>query len=68
MLVAFEKFNHTYHLGICALPGSASAKLTRLRDWHASKAGKRQGLTAFLLCKKPYIAIGTLGVSLKAID
>lgn len=61
LLVAIEKTDHTYHLGTCHLPGTAEEKMKGLRAWRNSHLARRDAASAFMLCKKPYIAIGTLG-------
>lgn len=63
LLVAFEKCNHTYHVGTCVLDGPTAEKMVRLKKWRASHIGRRQAVTLYLLCKTAYIAVGTLGVS-----
>jgi hypothetical protein len=65
LLVAFERVGRTYHLTRCFLPGSAGDKMMGLKKWRSENMGRWQAVTAFLLCKKPYIAVGRLGVSLE---
>jgi hypothetical protein len=65
LLVAFERVGRTYHLTRCFLPGSAGDKMMGLRKWRSENLGWWQAVAAFLLCKKPYIAVGKLGVSLE---
>ena len=62
VLAAVERIDHTYHLGTCVLPGDASEKMVGLKVWHTLNTGWCQAVSAYVLCKKPYIAIGTLGV------
>lgn len=62
-LVAVERVDHTYHLGTCILPGGASEKMVGLKAWHSLNTGRWQAVGAYMLCKKAYIAVGTLGVS-----
>jgi hypothetical protein len=64
LLVAFEKVDHTYHLARCFLPGSAGDKMIELKRWRSENMGRWQAVAALLLCRKPYIAVGRLGVSL----
>jgi hypothetical protein len=64
LLVAFEKVDHTYHLTRCFLPGSAGGKMIGLKNWRSGNMGWWQAVAALLLCKKPYVAVGKLGVSL----
>lgn len=64
LLVALERCDHTYHLGAYALHGTTAEKMVQLKVWRAVNTGKCEALGAYLLCKKPYIAIGKLGVSL----
>lgn len=63
VLAAIERIDHTYHLGTCVLPGNASEKMVGLKVWHSLNTGRWQAIGAYMLCKKSYIAIGTLGVS-----
>jgi hypothetical protein len=63
VLAASERIDHTYHLGTCILPGDASEKLVGLKVWHSLNTGWWQAVGAYMLCKKSYIAVGTLGVS-----
>jgi hypothetical protein len=63
VLVAFERIDHTYHLGTCILPGDASEKMVVLKVWHSLNTGWWQAVGAYMLCKKSYIAVGTVGVS-----
>lgn len=63
VLVATERIDHTYHLGTCILPGDASEKMVGLKVWHKVNTGRWQAVGAYMLCKKSYIAVGTLGVS-----
>jgi hypothetical protein len=64
LLVAFEKVDHTYHMAACFLLGNAGEKMTGLKKWRSENMGRWQAVAALLLCKKPYIAVGRLGVSL----
>jgi hypothetical protein len=64
LLVALEKVDHTYHLARYFLPGSAGDKMKELKRWRSENMGRWQAVAALLLCKKPYIAVGRLGVSL----
>jgi hypothetical protein len=64
LLVAFQRVDHTCHLAACFLPGNAGEKMTGLKKWRTENLGRWQAAAAFLLCKKPYIAVGKLGVSL----
>lgn len=66
LLVATEKSDHTYHLGTCHLPGTAEEKMKELEVWRTSHLDRWQAFSAFMLCKKPYIAIGTLGPTVSA--
>jgi hypothetical protein len=63
LLVAIEKVNHTFLLDDCPLPGTAKEKMIGLKKWRIAKLGAWQLIAAYLLCKKPYIAISTFGVS-----
>jgi hypothetical protein len=63
LLVAVEKCSHTYHIGTCLLDGPAAEKMVELKKWRASHIGRWQAIAIYLLCKTPYIAVGTLGVS-----
>lgn len=63
ILAAFEAAHHAYFLGVCKLPGVAGEKMIRLRKWRSEHIGNWQALATFLLCKKPFIAVGRLGVS-----
>lgn len=63
ILAAVERIDHTYHLGTCVLPGDASEKMIGLKVWHTLNTGWWQAAGAYVLCKKSYIAVGTLGVS-----
>jgi hypothetical protein len=63
VLAAVERMDHTYHLGTCILPGDASEKMVGLKTWHSLNTGRWQAVGAYMLCKRPYIAVGTLGVS-----
>ena len=63
LLVAFEKCDHTYHIGTCLLDGPTAEKMVGLKKWRASNIGRRQAIAMYLLCKTAYIAVGTLGVS-----
>jgi hypothetical protein len=63
VLAAVERTDHTYHLGTCVLPGNASEKMVELKVWHTLHTGWWQAVGAYMLCKKSYIAVGTLGVS-----
>lgn len=63
VLAAVERIDHTYHLGTCVLPGDASEKMVGLKVWHTLNTGWWQAVGAYMLCKKSYIAVGTLGVS-----
>ena len=63
VLAAIERIDHTYHLGTCVLPGNASEKMVGLKVWLSLNMGRWQAIGAYMLCKKSYIAIGTLGVS-----
>jgi hypothetical protein len=65
LLVAFQRVDHTYHLAACCLPGNAGDKMTGLKKWRTENMGRWQAVAAFLLCKRPYIAVGKLGVSLE---
>lgn len=67
LLVAIEKTNHTYYLGTCHLPGTAEEKMKGLRAWRNSHLVRRHAFSAAMLCKKPYIAIGTLGPTVSAV-
>lgn len=62
LLVALENSNHTFHLDQCSLPGPAGEKMKGLKTWYTTNQGKWQKFAAYVLCKKPYIAVGTLGV------
>lgn len=62
LLVALEKVNHTFYLDQCSLPGSAGEKVKGLKAWHTANQSNWQGFAAYVLCKKQYIAVGTLGV------
>lgn len=64
MLVALEYSDHTFRLDKCSLPGSAAEKLKGLKTWRTSNWGRWQKFVAHVMCKKPYIAVGTLGVRL----
>jgi len=64
LLVAMEKYNHTYHVETCLLEGPAAEKMVGLKKWRTSHVGKWQAIAIYLLCKTPYIAVGTLGVSI----
>lgn len=63
ILAGIETTDHTYLLGICELPGTADEKMVRLREWRSERVGIWQALAAYVLCKKPFIAVGRLGVS-----
>jgi len=63
LLVALERINHTFHLDRCPLPGTASEKMTGLMEWRTAALGVGQLIGAYLLCKNPYIAIGTFEVN-----
>ena len=63
VLVATERVDHTYHLDTCILPGDAIEKMVGLKVWHTLNTGRWQAVGAYMLCKKAYIAVGTLGVS-----
>jgi hypothetical protein len=63
LLVAFEKFDHTYHIGTCILNGPAAEKMIGLKKWRVNHIGRRQAIAMYLLGKTAYIAVGTLGVS-----
>jgi hypothetical protein len=65
LLVAFAKVDHTYHLAACFLPGNAGDKMIGLKKWRYENTGRWQAVAAFLLCKKTYITVGRLGVSLE---
>lgn len=62
LLVAIERINHTFHLDDCPLPGTANEKMAGLKKWRIAKLGAWQLIAAYMLCKRPYIAIGTFGV------
>jgi hypothetical protein len=61
-LVAIEKINHTFHLDDRPLPGTANEKIADLKKWRIAKLGAWQSIAAYLLCKRPYVAIGTFEV------
>jgi hypothetical protein len=65
LLVAFQRLDHTYHLAACLLPGNTSDKMKGLQNWRDKNTGRWQAVATFLLCKKPYIAVGKIGVSLE---
>jgi hypothetical protein len=65
LLVAFQRVDHTYHLAACHLPGNAGDKMIGLKKWRTENVGRWQAVATFLLCKKPYIAVGKLRVSLE---
>jgi hypothetical protein len=62
LLVAIEKINHTFHLDVFPLPGTANEKIVGLKKWRIAKLGTWQRIAAYLLCKRPYVAIGTFEV------
>jgi hypothetical protein len=62
LLVALESINHTFHLDFCPLPGTANEKMVGLKKWRIAKLGAWQRIVAYLLCKRPYVAIGTFEV------
>jgi hypothetical protein len=62
ILVAYERTNHTFSFESCVLPGTANEKMAGLNNWRIAKLGAWQLITAYMLCKRPYIAIGTFGV------
>jgi hypothetical protein len=62
LLVAMERINHTFHLDNCQLSGTAKEMMTGLKKRRLAKLGARELIAAYLLCKRPYIAIGTFGV------
>jgi hypothetical protein len=62
LLVAIEMINHTFHLDDCLLPGTANEKMAGLKKWRIAKLGAWQLIAAYMLCKRPYIAIGTFVV------
>ena len=68
MLVALEYSDHTFRLDECSLPGSAAEKLKGLKTWRTSNWGRWQKFVAHVMCKKPYIAVGTLGVRLVSMS
>lgn len=68
LLVAFEKCDHTYHMGLCILDGPTAEKMVGLKKWRASHIGRRQAIAMYLLCKTAYIAVGTLGASVAPRD
>jgi hypothetical protein len=63
LLFAIEQINHTFHLDSCRLSGTAREKLSDLKKRRVADIGIWQLIAAYLLCKRPYIAIGTFGVS-----
>lgn len=63
ILAAVEMIKGTYLLGVCKLSGTTGEKMKRLKEWRSEHFGKPQALVAYLLCKKPYMAVGRLGVS-----
>lgn len=68
LLVAFEKCDHTYHIGTCILDGPPAENMVGLKKWRVSYIGRRQAVAVYLLCKTAYIAVGTLGVSIAPRD
>ena len=62
LLFAIERINHTFHLDSCRLSGTAKEKLSGLKKRRTAELGTRQLIAAYLLCKRPYIAIGAFGV------
>lgn len=68
VLVAMEKTNHTYHLGTCFLLGPAGEKIEGLRTWRTSHLSTWQRFSTFILCKKPCVAIGTVGPSVSCSE
>lgn len=65
ILAAVEMTNGACLLGVCKLPGTAVEKMTRLKEWRSGHFKKPQVVVAYLLCKKPYIAVGRLAVSFR---
>ena len=68
LLVAFEKCDHTYHIGTCILDGPPAEKMVGLKEWRFSHIRRRQAVAMYLLCKTAYIAVGKLGVSIAPRD
>ena len=62
LLFAIERINHTFHLDSCRLSGTAKENLSGLKKRRTAELGTRQLIAAYLLCKRPYIAIGAFGV------
>jgi hypothetical protein len=62
LLFAIERMNHTFHLDSYKLSGTAKEKLSGLKKRRTAELGTRQLIAAYLLCKRPYIAIGAFGV------
>jgi len=63
ILVAIERINHTFHFDSCLLSGTAQEQMIGLKKRRFAKLGIWQLIAAHLLCKRPFIAIGTFGVS-----
>lgn len=63
LLVALERINHTFHRDSYQLPGAAKDKMANLKKRRLAELGMWQLIAAYLLCKRPYIAIGTFGAS-----
>ncbi|KAM0692423.1 hypothetical protein Q7P36_008626 [Cladosporium allicinum] len=61
LLVAIEKKNHTFHVDGYSLSGTTKEEMAGLKKRRFAKLGAWELIAAYLLCKRPYIAIGTLG-------
>ena len=64
LLVAIEKKNHTFHVDGYSLSGTTKEEMAGLKKRRFAKLGAWELIAAYLLCRRPYIAIGTLGVGL----